>query len=170
MCDYSLQGLPNRLAVEGEELVSYRFPTGSIGMASSADLAARTSPALEGKKRTSFWVALKQWLTPAIESCKIPAVCIPPGTRLRMSGIPHGLKREFGLNSIEEVTFIQLSAEAFHYRDAIMFRNGRRLLLQSLREGVMLQVLPDAVTAQSEVSERPGQSAAPPVEVRDWVR
>ena len=34
MCDYSLCGIPNRLAVESEELVVYRFSTGSIGMAS----------------------------------------------------------------------------------------------------------------------------------------
>ena len=34
MCDYSLQGLPNRLAGEGEQLVTHRFPTQSIGLAS----------------------------------------------------------------------------------------------------------------------------------------
>jgi hypothetical protein len=28
MCDYSLAGVPNRLAVEGEELVVHRFPNG----------------------------------------------------------------------------------------------------------------------------------------------
>ena len=32
MCDYSLATLQTRLAVEGEELVVYRFPTGSIGL------------------------------------------------------------------------------------------------------------------------------------------
>ena len=168
MCDYSLQGLPNRLAVEGEELVSYRFPTGSIGMASSTDLAARTKPSPEPKERVSFWAVLKRWLTPDVESCQIPAVCIPPGTRMRMSGIPNSLKREFSLNSIEEVTFIQLSAEAFHYRDAILFRNGRRLLLQSLREGVMFQVLADVPAAENESSKHGDQSTAQPVEVRDW--
>ena len=34
MCDYSLTGIPNRLAVEGEELVVHRFRTGSLGLAS----------------------------------------------------------------------------------------------------------------------------------------
>jgi hypothetical protein len=167
MCDYSLQGLPNRLAVENEELVSYRFPTGSIGMASSVDLAARNKQSQEPKERVSFWVALKRWLAPAVESCPIPAVCIPPGTKLRMTGIPHSLKREFSLNSIEDVTFIQLSAEAFHYRDAIVFRNGRRLLLQSLREGVLMRVLADTPT-QNESSEQQADKSARPVEVRDW--
>ena len=38
MCDYSLAGLRTRLAVEGEELVLYRFPTGSLGLTSPAEL------------------------------------------------------------------------------------------------------------------------------------
>jgi hypothetical protein len=33
MCDYSLMGIRNRLAVEGEELVTSRFSTGSVGLA-----------------------------------------------------------------------------------------------------------------------------------------
>jgi hypothetical protein len=37
MCDYSPEGLQNRVAVVGEQLVSYRFPTHSIGMASPWD-------------------------------------------------------------------------------------------------------------------------------------
>jgi hypothetical protein len=40
MCDYSLQGLPNRLAVVGEQLVTYRFPTRSVGLATPTDIAA----------------------------------------------------------------------------------------------------------------------------------
>ena len=35
MCDYSLAGLPNRLAVEGEQLVVHRFQTGAMGLAPS---------------------------------------------------------------------------------------------------------------------------------------
>ena len=34
MCDYSLCGIPNRLAVEREELVVYRFSTGRSACAS----------------------------------------------------------------------------------------------------------------------------------------
>ena len=36
MCDYSLAGIPNRLAVEGEELVVHPFPTGALRLASPA--------------------------------------------------------------------------------------------------------------------------------------
>jgi hypothetical protein len=34
MCDYSLQGIRNRLAEQGETLVVHRFQTGSKGLAS----------------------------------------------------------------------------------------------------------------------------------------
>jgi hypothetical protein len=40
MCDYSIAALRTRLAVEGEELVVYRFPTGSIGLTSASEVAA----------------------------------------------------------------------------------------------------------------------------------
>jgi hypothetical protein len=33
MCDYSLAHFPNRLAVEGEQLIVHRFDTLSIGLA-----------------------------------------------------------------------------------------------------------------------------------------
>ena len=39
MCDYSLANVPNRLAVEGEQLVLHRFSGGSIGLTSPAELA-----------------------------------------------------------------------------------------------------------------------------------
>ena len=39
MCDYSLAGIPNRLAVEGEQLVVHRFPA-SMGLAPCPPLAA----------------------------------------------------------------------------------------------------------------------------------
>src|ERR1017187_1728005 len=38
MCDYSLYEFPNRLAREGEELVTYRFPLGSLGLVSPVEL------------------------------------------------------------------------------------------------------------------------------------
>jgi len=44
MCDYSLMAVPNRLAQEGEELVAHRFPTGSLGLASPADLKRAACP------------------------------------------------------------------------------------------------------------------------------
>ena len=41
MCDYSLMAVPNRLAEEGEDLVVYRFATGSLGLASPSEFCSK---------------------------------------------------------------------------------------------------------------------------------
>jgi len=114
MCDYSLAGISKRLAVEGEQLVVHRFSTGSLGLASPCA---------------------------SLVSAGTPAVCIPHGARLRLRDIPQDLQLRFGLNKIEEVTFVQQSAEAYQYRDAVRFQNGREVLLQRLRCGQQVEVL-----------------------------
>ncbi|HVX67864.1 MAG TPA: hypothetical protein VHA11_14730 [Bryobacteraceae bacterium] len=142
MCDYSLHAVPNRLATEGEELATYRFPTSSIGLACPADIERAThreTPAVAGR---SWWSAMKAWLNPPpMRVEKIAAVCIPPGARLRFSDVPRDLQKELGVESVEEVTFVELSASAYRYRDGIRFRNGREILLQYLDEGLHFDVL-----------------------------
>src|SRR5215471_2443597 len=138
MCDYSLMAVPNRLAQEGEELVTYRFPTGSLGLASPPDVARTASAATPAKK--GFFVMLKEFFNPPV-ACQVPAVCIPPGARLRVQNIPQRLQHTLGISGCEEVTFTQLSAAANTYRDALHFSNGRDLRLQELREGMLVQVL-----------------------------
>src|SRR5690242_2545317 len=103
MCDYSLQGLPNRLAVDGEELVTYRFRTGSIGMASPLEINARPNKRQETAEHRSWWEAFKAWMAGPLETDDVCAVCIAPGTRLVMSHIPDRLRRELSLNNVEEV-------------------------------------------------------------------
>jgi len=117
MCDYSLAGIPNRLAVESEELVVHRFPA-SLGLASPCPRLAR------------LW-----------SSKATPAVCIPPGARLRLRDIPEDFQGRFQVGANEEVTFVQLSATAYRYRDAVRFKNGRAVLLQSLQCGQRVDVL-----------------------------
>ncbi len=118
MCDYSLAGLPSRLAVEGEQLVVHRFPTGTLGLASPC-----ASP--------SRWWSAKQ----------TPAVCIPPGARLLLRDIPKDLQQQFGVRGTEEVAFVQLTATPFQFRDAVRFSNGRETLLQQLQCGQHVDVL-----------------------------
>lgn len=118
MCDYSLMSVPNRLAKEGEELVVHRFQTGALGLAAPCPSASR-------------WWSAKQ----------IPAVCVPPGARLRLRDIPKRLQRKMGVGPAEEVIFVQLSAMAFQFRDAVRFRNGQEILLQKLTEGIRVDVL-----------------------------
>ena len=140
MCDYSLEAFPNRLAVRGERLITRRFRSGSIGMASPSDIAAATQSKLESESQ-GWWAAVKCWLSPQAELDNIPAVCIPPGARLRMSRVPDQMQRSQALHPAEDVTFVQLSADAYRYRDAIRFDNGRKVLLQTLGEGIPFEVV-----------------------------
>jgi hypothetical protein len=141
MCDYSLQGLPNRLAMLGEQLVTHRFSTGSIGMASPFEIAASRRPKVRDCGSRGWWATLKLWFNPQMELDHLPAVCIPPGARLRMNGVPAPMQRSHFLRPVEDVTFVQLSAETYQYRDAIRFDNGSRVVLQSLAEGIPFEVL-----------------------------
>lgn len=118
MCDYSLANFPNRMATEGELLVVHRFPCGALGL-------------------TSVRRSLKQMLFPGT-TC---AVCVPPGARLLLQDIPETLQRRLGIESREEVTFEQQTAETFTYRDAIRFSNGRQILLQRLECGQRVRVM-----------------------------
>ena len=131
MCDYSLQGIRNRLAEQGEILVVHRFQTGSKGLTSHRYL----SPA---EKPKTWMAAVKQFFSVPAEEC---AVCIPDGAQLRLSGITASLQRRHDVSEEEPVTFRQLSAEAATYRDAVEFRNGPRVRLQELEEGLNVEVL-----------------------------
>jgi hypothetical protein len=118
MCDYSLAGLPSRLAVEGEQLVVHRFTTGTLGLASPCPSLSR-------------WWSAKQ----------TPAVCIPPGARLLLQKIPKDVQQQLGVAGTEEVAFVQLSATPYQFRDAVRFNNGREILLQKLQCGQQVKVV-----------------------------
>jgi hypothetical protein len=147
MCDYSLHVYPNRLAVDGEELVVHRFGGASLGLASPSDLRPiiNASSCDATVKKPWSWSAIKEWFKanrPQWQPDKrTPAVCVPPGARLVLKDIPKGLQRELGIGESEEVKFVETSAEVNTYRDAIRFKNGRQLLLQALREGQRVTVL-----------------------------
>ena len=138
MCDYSLMAVPNRLAREGEDLVAHRFPTGSLGLAAPADVMRVAHPAPSTSR--TFWVKLKEFFQTA-ETDPVPAVCMPPGARLRLEDIPARLQSECGVGPVAEVTFTQISAAAHSYRVAVRFPNGREVRLQELREGQRVHVL-----------------------------
>jgi hypothetical protein len=118
MCDYSLAGMSNRLAVPGEDLQVYRFPTGSLGLVSS-------------RRR------LREILFPSTAV----AVCIPPGAQLRLHAIPEQMQRKLGVSAVEEVVFAQRTADANMHRDCVRFQNGKEVLLQQLQCGQRVIVL-----------------------------
>jgi hypothetical protein len=140
MCDYSLCGIPNRLAAEGEELVVHKFTTGSMGLASPADLPVPEALREPAVKR-SFWESFKSFFEPSRQPAVAPAVCIPPGAHLILKDIPVDMQRQCRVSDEEGVVFTQLSADVNSYRDAIRFNNGFQMRLQDLREGMRVEVL-----------------------------
>jgi hypothetical protein len=62
---------------------------------------------------------------------------------------------------VEEVTFDQLSANAYEYRDVVRFRNGRSVLLQDLPERVRFEVRSLASTEPSVAAERKAEAPWP---------
>jgi len=131
MCDYSLQGIRNRLAEQGETLIVHRFQTGSKGLTSNRYLSPVEKP--------KTWIAaLKQFFSVPAEEC---AVCIPDGAQLRLTGIAASIQKRHRVSEEEPVTFRQLSADAATYRDAVEFRNGQRVRLQELDEGQAVEVV-----------------------------
>ena len=138
MCDYSLCGLPNRLAVEGEELMVHKFGTGTVGLASPIDLArdrVTVSP------RKGFWQSIKSMFEDPAGSSRVTAVCVPPGAQLLLKNIPEGLQQRWNVSEEETVFFVQLSANVNSHRDAMRFFNGTEALLQVLTEGILVRVL-----------------------------
>ena len=85
MCDYSLMMVPNRLAIEGEELVAHRFQSGTTGFVSCSDFNIWRAE----RRSKRLWQRLTACFSSATEP--IPVVCIPPGARLRVEGFPESL-------------------------------------------------------------------------------
>lgn len=138
MCDYSLMAFPNRLAVVGELLVVHRFETNSLGLISPSN----ASSAAESHKShpASLWEAIKAYFKRETTN-PVVAVCIPPASKLVLHDIPANLRDQLKVGSVEEVTFTQLSADAYTHRDAVLFANGRQLPLQHLIVGQRVKVL-----------------------------
>ncbi len=162
MCDYSLMGVPNRLAREAEELIVHRFPTGTLGLASSADL--NPSPAPKPLRAQNFWSTLREFFS-APEPQSPAAVCIPPGAILMLHDIPTKLQSKLVIGPKERVTFTQTTAAPHQYRDAVRFRGGRELWLQQLTVGQRVEVI-DLTEARDRETERTELAGSP--DGRSW--
>jgi hypothetical protein len=145
MCDYSLYSFPNRLAKDGEQLVVHMFCTGTVGLVAfepGAEPIAKAEP-------TGWRHSFKTWLH-SLSSRQDPcAVCVPPGARLVLRGIAPQVQKECAVGTDEEVSFTQVGGDAYHYRDAVRFSNGRELLLQRLAVGQRVDVLSIAMPEET---------------------
>jgi hypothetical protein len=65
MCDYSLHHYQNRLALRGETLVVYRFPSSTLGLASPADLQA-IADEKANRRRPRFWLTIVDFFSAPI--------------------------------------------------------------------------------------------------------
>ncbi len=149
MCDYSLGEIHNRLAVEGEELVVHRFPTHTLGLASPADLGAGCAPCAQH----TLWQQVREAIDQVFGPTKsVPAVCVPPGARLVLSGIPSHLQRRWNVTEEEPVTFVQTSMDVNRHRDAVQFCNGHESLLQNLPEGLRVRIVSLGAETSSETA------------------
>lgn len=138
MCDYSLFQFPNRLARDGEELIAYQFSSGCLGFVSAAEFGrTKLNPGSAWFERN--WPGLKSWFLPRLKS-RETAVCIAPGSCLRLSPVAVRLRERYGLGCTEQAVFMQKGAEEFTYRDALRFESGLELSLQSLIPGQRVHV------------------------------
>jgi len=135
MCDYSLMGIPNRLANAGEELIVCTFPTGSKGLTSPEELVPPQRNAC-----SALWESVKGlFRVRRVQS--VPAVCIPPGARLVLRDIPLAMQSSAGVRSVENVVFTQIAVIENRHRDAVRFANGSAILLQRLANGQRVTVV-----------------------------
>lgn len=153
MCDYSAMGLPNRLAKEGEDLVSqYCGGHATVCFVNKADQDDWREwynfvSSLRGKFMKLFRKPQPEPIT--------PLVCIPPGAKLKLSGIPPQIQRLAGIKKDDSlVVFDQLPPTPNTFLDGVIFPNGKRFCLQHLGEGVGATVLSlDGATHREHAEE-----------------
>jgi hypothetical protein len=160
MCDYSLMTFPNRLANEGETLVTHKFSTGSIGFVSPMDLCA-PPPIQPECVDASFWSKMRGWFAPPAVNSAIPAVCVPPGARLIVQSIPDRAQQRLEAKPGDEVIFTETTATWGQFRDALSIKANREILLQSLGEGLEVQVISMAPSEETPTHEVYSYSLVP---------
>lgn len=156
MCDCSLASVHIRLARPGDELVIYRFNSGALGLALIDDITRQR----ERNRGMGLWSRLKRLCEVPYSPCRqdeeMTAVCVPPGTRLLLRDISPMFQRKYGCAEVEEVVCTQISADAYSFRDAVLFWNGALVLLQRLKKGQRVRVLSLSSSEEEELipSER----------------
>ncbi len=86
------------------------------------------------------------------------AVCIPPGARVLLLDVPPDVQKAQGVSREAEVTFTQLSAQAYEHRDAIRFDNGHERLLQLLDQGRRIRMLRLDPAGEAEALPEPAEA------------
>jgi hypothetical protein len=140
VCDFSLEMYQSRPAQQGEEYISNKFPTGTVGFVSPGD--------------------------------KSIAICMACDSELKLSRIPPKVQTMAGVGDSEVVTFTRIerpsaeslgallrafqrfSDDARYHRDAVRFRNGKVVSLQTLGPRVTAWLLPQRLVTPLPVREK----------------
>lgn len=138
MGNYSIYSVSSRLAEQGEELVLYRFESGVLGFASDADLGMASEKLREEPQ--TLWSRVKELMV-GRRAPRFPSVCVPPGARLLLDGVPQNVQASLQVAPSEVVVFAEISDRSYSYREVLLLPDGTRVLLQDLPEGVHAVVL-----------------------------
>ena len=103
MCDYSLHGIANRLAEEGEVLVVHRFYSGSTGLTSPEYLKPTEHP--------RGWMAVLKSVFAA--KSRVCAVCVPDGAQLLLHEISPSLQQTYDLCTTDKLRANDAGVVAF---------------------------------------------------------
>lgn len=114
ICDYSLELYRSRPAQVEENLTLHRFPSGTLGF------VGKSGAGDDVDKET--------------------ACCLIAGATITLSGISEPVCKAFDLQPVEEATFTKLDVTGHAHKDALLFGNGRTVLLQSINPGARAQV------------------------------
>jgi hypothetical protein len=152
MCDYSLMNLQNRLADEGEILITHKFSTGSIGFVSLEELRNAQPPSQ--CVPSGFWGKARAWFTRPTRAT-VTAVCIPPGARLKVQSIAENVRSVLDTVPGDVVVFTQTTAAWNQFRDALRTGGKREVILQSVGEGLQVQVV--SLALADETQPRPDE-------------
>jgi hypothetical protein len=111
-----------------------------MGLISAMDFwpVERSLARVPGK---GFWARIKSIFDDTSSLRAATVVCVPSGAQLILKDVPEDLQRRWNIEEKESVFFLQINANVNSYRDAVHFRNGIEVLLQSLREGIRVHVL-----------------------------
>jgi hypothetical protein len=143
MNDDSLCATRNRLVLEGEQLVLYNVSTGLLDLVSLADVRDNEL-ALRPSRKSTFWQCIArcfEFENVPDGSHPVPAVWVPSGTHLILTGVPTSLQQRYGLEEEEGAVFLRSDTENGTSQGELRFNNGAVVQLQELRAGQVMEVL-----------------------------
>lgn len=139
MCEYSLESYRRRNAIEGETLITQRFPSGTQGFISP------------GSPRVAVCL---------IEGTQVLLRDIPEDLQKKL-GTDGEAVTTFTYLKNPPRRWISFVPSFYYYHDGLQFPNGKQILINDLPEGLEVDVLSYAVTSMSDV----GKAEVEPVDV-----